>query len=268
MKGKHDHESLEQELMEARQELLNAVAHELNTPLTPVLIHLRRLELTAADLDPKMQDSFQVIHRNIERLLDRVRTIIQVSQMESGRYPVNMRKVSLDQIVHEAEDDYEAVAEAAGITLTPYDDTDEYVYADPSRLKVVLENLLDNAIQFTPQGGKVAIVADPGTLTAKIRIEDTGAGFRPEEKHRLFKPFSQLDTGVPHAYHGAGLGLFIAKSIVELHGGEIDAHSEGLGMGSSFSFELHLARRNIIPVSKEEAPEHLVAFNKRIRSLV
>ncbi len=258
----------EKEVRQARQEILNAVSHELNTPLTPVLIHLRRLQRKHETLDTETRESHRVITRNIERLLQRVQDTIRVAQMDSERYPVNLTTIPLEPLVRQVVEDYRIPAETAGLVLEYHGSSEASVHADAQRLAEVLTQLLDNAIKFTPKGTITVSTEDDGTL-ARIFIADSGVGFDPEAKESLFKPFTHLDNELPHAYHGAGLGLFISKGIIDLHGGQINAHSEGKGEGAVFTVQIHVSKgKSFFPGTAEEASSREVAFNTRIRDIV
>ncbi len=257
----------EDKLRKARQDLLNSVSHELNTPLTPVLIHLRHLQERAKVLDDDLQESFAVVSRNIERLVDRVQAMIEVAQLDSERFPVRMESVPLEPIIEESVDDYKGVAKAAGVRLERHAKTEAQVHADAVRLKEVLANLLDNAIRFTPPGGNVMVGVEEKNQIAQVTIQDTGPGFTEEERRQLFQPFSQLHASRDD-YRHAGLGLFISKGIIDLHGGEIEAHSAGPGQGAAFSFTVHLAKTRLLPIRWEDESRREVEFNKRTKNLV
>jgi two-component system CheB/CheR fusion protein len=118
-----------------------------------------------------------------------------------------------------------------------------YVSADPVRLSQIVGNLLQNAAQFTPSGGHAVLaleVGSPPEAAARIRVRDSGIGLEPGIRERLFLPFSQADTSLARTAGGLGLGLALAKSLVDLHGGNIQADSAGPGLGTTFTVELPL----------------------------
>lgn len=258
----------ERDVREARQEILNAVSHELNTPLTPVLIHLRRLQEKNETLEPETRQSHDVIVRNVERLLRRVQDVIRVAQMDSDRFPVNLSTIPLEPLVRQAVQDYQIPADLAGLRLEYQGSSEAHVHADAQRLAEVLNHLLDNAIKFTPKGRITVATEDDGTF-ARVQITDTGVGFDMAEADRLFKPFAHLTNDLSHAYHGAGLGLFISQGIIDLHGGRITGDSPGVGLGATFVVQLHVSTgKSFLPGSDEEASKREVAFNTRIRDMV
>lgn len=259
---------IDREVRKARQEILNAISHELNTPLTPVLIHLRRLQEHRDPLDSDTQESHTVIARNIERLLQRVKDTIQVAQIDSDRYPVNLRTVPFGPLVQQVVQDYQAAAKTAGLEMEIQGESNVDVHADPVRLAEVLDHLLDNAIKFTPQGKVTIEYGDDGNL-AWFRVFDTGVGFHPEDKDRIFKPFTHLPNDLPDAFKGAGLGMFISQGIIDLHGGQITAHSDGPGKGATFTIQIHVSKgKSFLTGSLPDASAREVAFNTRIRDII
>jgi signal transduction histidine kinase len=125
------------------------------------------------------------------------------------------------------------------------------VLADPQRLAQVLDNLLGNALKFTPAGGRIAVEAASLDGHARLTVRDTGAGFEPGEATRLFQPFSQLPAGKAHG--GTGLGLYVSRGIVEQHGGTLLGASEGPGRGATFTMELPLAPPRAAPAEPKPA---------------
>jgi signal transduction histidine kinase len=112
------------------------------------------------------------------------------------------------------------------------------VFADAGRLQQVILNLLSNAVKFTPAGGRITLSADAGTDLVTIRVSDTGAGIAPEMLSRVFERFWQADKSTTRRYSGVGLGLTISRHLVELHGGTIEAASEGEGRGTTITVQL------------------------------
>jgi PAS domain S-box-containing protein len=224
------------ELDHFKSELLNAAAHELNTPLTPIKLQLDLLRSRGglADQDAK---SVEVLRRNIERLAVLVQDILESARLQSGRLEVRATPVDLNDVVREAFESYQEPARAVGLALEFRPAGRALALADPQRIHQVLLNLLSNAWKFTPSGGRITVETFARDGEAVVRVSDTGIGLRPEDAQRLFQPFSQLNEG-PARGHGTGLGLFICKGIVELHGGRIWVESGGPGKGAAFSFAL------------------------------
>ncbi len=253
---------------EFQQALLNAVGHELNTPLTPILIHLKFLEARAKEMDPKMPDSFKIVERNLARLESRVRDIIDVSRLDSDRFPVRIKNEEFSTIIEEVVEDFTITGDIAGQTIELEQNHHGRVQVDRRRMVTVLANLLDNAIRFTPEGGTIKVKSRVERNWLIVEIEDTGVGFPPSEEDRLFKPFGHLDQPVPHAYQGAGLGLYVSKGIVELHGGTIWGKSEGRNRGATFGFRIPVSQSRLFPITFTTNTEREVEFSKRIQGLV
>lgn len=237
------HASLKQELR--NQELLqflNNASHDLASPLTPIRLQLAILNQAGEeDLSEKQQRALRVVRRNIEQMGMLVEDLKEASRMQAGHFKLYKQPVRLDHIVLDAIESFGPAAEAAHIDLGPATVHDHVtVHADRKRLDQVLYNLLTNAIKFTPEDGSIRVGLEGQGATARVRVQDTGLGLEPEEAKRLFRPFSQAH-GTAEKKQGSGLGLYIAKGIVEGHGGRIWVESDGPGTGCRFSFQLPVA---------------------------
>jgi len=143
-------------------------------------------------------------------------------------------------VVREAAEAFQPVAERDGVKFALDATSGAVVDADPKRLGQVLFNLMDNALKFTPRGGLIAVQARADRGWAEVVVRDSGKGLAPESIPKLFKPFQQVHDPMQVTRSGSGLGLYISKGIVELHGGTIRAESPGLGKGATFTFTLPL----------------------------
>lgn len=262
-----------QEQNEYKTQLLNSVAHELSTPLTPIRLQLQFLQSGRHGvMNAEQHKALDVVSRNVNRLSGLVKDLLDVARLDSKRFPIEFVATDLSQVVTEAMDSFQDPAKAAGVRLEAHFVKGLQALADGRRLVQVLYNLISNAIKFTPPGGtiKVELVQDDGSAT--VSVTDTGVGFRPEDADKLFKPFSQLDSGTAGAYAGHGLGLFISHGIIELHGGTIWGTSPGLGRGATFAFTIPLQAEGINgpPVTRTDIDVggRDDAFARRIRSLL
>lgn len=226
--------------MEQRALLMQTLAHELKNPLLTLGLEMHLLELAQADQERAR--SMAALQRNIDRLQSLARDLGDVARLQGGQLPLETRRVPLRWMVEEAIARHAHFAEHAGLDLRldlPGADgapVEAEVVVDPRRIAQVLDNLLGNALKFTPSGGEVvvSIAADGGA--AMVRVRDTGPGLDPDQLGRLFQPFSRLH---PQAgKHGTGLGLYVTKGIVEQHGGAVWAESDGPGRGSTFVVRL------------------------------
>jgi signal transduction histidine kinase len=227
-------------LDEMKSGLLSVVSHELKTPLTSIrmAVHLLLEErigsLTAkqVELIVAARDDSDRLHKIIEELLD-------MGRLESGRVNLDLQPQSVQTLLSQAVEAQEAAFHDHGVSVAVEiaEDTPD-VLADPARIDHVFSNLLSNALKFTPPGGQVRVTAAPQGAFVRFVVADTGAGIPREHLPRIFDRFYRV-TG-PNQPGGAGLGLAIAKEIVELHGGRIEVESE-VGKGSRFSFTLQPA---------------------------
>lgn len=245
-----------------RQGLLNAVAHELSTPLTPIRLQLFLLHKQMEGLDPRTQDALRVIDRNVERLHRLIQDVLEVSRLESHAFPVRMEGVDLADLAREACQEYQGPAKEAGLRLG-HDLQAAHLMGDRERLTQVLHHLLRNAIRHTPEPGEVVVTVQEDQGEAVLQVRDTGVGFPPEDAPRLFQPFSQVTSTRTDVREGSGLGLYISRGIAELHGGTMGAHSPGPHDGAVFTVRLP-ARGG----QAENMKERQQGFDRRIRELL
>jgi signal transduction histidine kinase len=217
-----------------KTDVVATVAHEFRTPLTSLrmAIHLC-LEGAAGELTEKQKDLLQAAREDCERLQDIVDDLLDASRIQAGRLDLNLAPVKAEELLQTARE-MQNDADAKHIDLQIVDETSEgdEMLVDLDRLKLVLSNLVQNAIRYTPEGGTVTVSAR--TLDTKIRVDvmDTGAGI-PEEYHqRIFEKYFQV-PGMPSG--GAGLGLYISREVVVAHGGDMGVESKP-GHGSTFWF--------------------------------
>jgi two-component system, chemotaxis family, CheB/CheR fusion protein len=224
----------------AKDEFIAVVSHELRTPLNTIRLWTRML--ANENLPPKDRaDGIQMINRAAlaqQRVID---DLFDVSRIASGKLKLALHETLLANVIKGAVDAVEPVATARGIRVSSRLATDlGVVRADPGRLQQVIWNLLSNAVKFTPQGGSVSVTARRDGAMVQIEVQDTGVGIKREFLPHVFDRFRQAEVGAARAHGGLGLGLAIAKQIVELHGGTIAVLSEGDGRGSTFCIELPL----------------------------
>jgi CheY-like chemotaxis protein len=167
--------------------------------------------------------------------------LFDVSRIASGKLKLSLTETSLADVIKGAVGAVEPVASARGIRMRARIAPDiGIVRADPGRLQQVIWNLLSNAVKFTPQGGSVNVTAQREDAIVAIEVEDSGIGIKPEFLPQVFERFRQAEAGTTRVHGGLGLGLAIAKQIVELHGGNISVKSDGDGKGSTFRVEIPL----------------------------
>jgi len=226
----------------AKDEFLAVVSHELRTPLAPILGFveiLREDDLPAREA----RAALGTIERNARSLSHLIEDLLDVSRITSGKLSLEYALLHLQEIVAAAVDSARPAASAKDVRLVlRVDDGQDLVAGDAARLTQVATNLLSNAIKFTPPGGAVSVdVARRGNRVV-LRVQDTGKGITRELLPLVFERFRQGDTSDTRVHGGLGLGLAIVRHIVDLHGGEVTAESDGEGKGATFSVVLPLMR--------------------------
>ncbi len=219
-----------------RTEFLANMSHELNTPLNAVIgfSEMMAEELCGPLGEPKYREFAQVIHRSGRHLQSIISDILDVAKIDGGQMPLDEDALDLAELIDERLRQVESTATAGGLILIrPEAVIPFWLIADRRMIKQILRNLVSNALKFTPAGGTVAVAvarAEDGRLC--LAIEDTGIGMAPEDIPRALDRFSQIDNTLSRPYEGAGLGLPLAKSLVEKHGGALDISST-LGYGTT-----------------------------------
>ncbi len=219
-----------------RQHILNTASHELRTPLTPMKIHMNLLKgEKQGPLTEAQRRSLDALDANMTRLVGVITSMAQMHALQEGQAPVHIADIDAADVAMRACEAARPVMEAAEISLSWEPRGAALARGDPERLRQVLDIVLDNARRYTPVGGHVTVRAGDGPV---IEVEDDGRGMAPEDMERMFHPFER-GMGQQHDAPGAaGLGLAIARAIMERMGGAITGRSEGPGLGSTFRLEL------------------------------
>jgi PAS domain S-box-containing protein len=221
----------------AKEDFLATLSHELRTPLNAMLGWTRLLRSGRLDAAGATR-ALETIERNAHLQEQLIADILDVSRIVTGKLRLELRPIELWPVVEAALDAVRPAAEAKGVTLRSRSEFADTVLGDPDRLQQVIWNLVVNAIKFTPGGGHVDVSLDRVGTSAVIVVADTGEGMESDLLPFIFDRFRQGDTSVTRPHGGLGLGLSIVRHIVELHGGKVQVHSDGLGRGSTFSVQL------------------------------
>jgi heavy metal sensor kinase len=227
---------LEHAVGEMRQ-FSTALAHELRTPLTALRGEIEMsIQERGGDLERRRISQLEEIDR-LKRLIDQ---ILVLARAEAGDIPLTTGAVDLGALAASLVDQIEPVAQAKGIAMQCHHETDVIVQGDADWLKRLILNLLDNAIKFTPQGGQIVVDVTRSGGIARLAVRDTGVGIDPDVKPHIFERFFRADPARSRGIDGAGLGLSLAKWIVDRHHGRIDVESEP-AHGSTFTAIIPIA---------------------------
>ncbi|MGD2205481.1 MAG: ATP-binding protein [Anaerolineae bacterium] len=228
------------EQTEARRlELIGNVAHELRTPLSAIKGYMEGL---IDGVLPAEASTFQQVFREADRLQRLVHDLQELSRVEAGTFELNLRPTLTAHLVETVTDRLQRQFEEKGVALeTEASANLPLVRADEDRIGQVLLNLVGNALQYTPSGGRVSLSVRREGERVRFAVQDTGIGISPEHLPHVFERFYRVDKSRSRAGGGSGIGLTIAKHLVEAHGGQVRAASEGPGLGSIFSFTLPVA---------------------------
>ncbi len=227
-----------------KDEFVSIVSHELRTPLSAMLGWASMLEKGTLDR-ATAERAVRSIHDNATRQVRLVDELLDLSRLTSGRLTLVTEDVDLRSLLHGVVDSIIPAAAAAGLDLDVAAIPPVMLRGDPRRLEQVFFNLLGNALKFTSRGGRVGLSVNVLEDRAEVRVCDTGAGIDPAFLPHMFDRFRQGDTTPERRYGGVGLGLAIAKELVEAHKGRIGAESAGEGRGSTFVVTLPIARLHV-----------------------
>jgi CheY-like chemotaxis protein/nitrogen-specific signal transduction histidine kinase len=220
-----------------KNEFLAMLAHELRNPLAPISNAVRALRLGG---DARaVHGASEMLERQVGQMVRLVDDLLDMSRITRGKIELRKEHVELAPIINHAVEATRALYKSMNHELTvslPLQPV--YLDADPMRLAQVVGNLLNNACKFTDKGGHVWLTVEQQGTNAVIRVRDSGIGIAADQLPRLFDMFTQVDTSLGRSRDGLGIGLTLVKTLVEMHGGTVEGHSEGLGFGSEFVVRL------------------------------
>jgi PAS domain S-box-containing protein len=236
-----DRKRAEEELREndrRKDEFLATLAHEIRNPLAPIRSGLQVLRVTPAGSEASQQ-AMGMMERQLHHLVRLLDDLMEVSRVTQGQVRLRKEVVDVADAVHAALEASRTFMSAAAhqleLNLPP---EPVRVLADPVRLAQVLSNLVNNAAKYTPDGGRISISARRERDRAVVQVRDNGIGIAPEMLPRVFEKFARLPGAVERSHGGLGIGLSLARTLVELHGGTLQARSEGEGKGAEFVVSL------------------------------
>ncbi|WP_141538631.1 ATP-binding protein [Isoptericola jiangsuensis] len=230
----------EREIEQAKSRFIGYVSHELRTPISSVLGYLELLDLDGDGLTAEQRGHLEVIDRNARRLLHLVDDLLLTAQVDSGNFTVHRQPTDLRDVVAAAARSAAPTAAAAGIELVDDDTGPVPLHGDPVRLAQAVDNLVSNALKFTPSGGAVTLRAERVGDDARLTVQDTGPGIAPEDLQHLTERFYRSRRVNRERVPGVGLGLAITQAIVDAHGGTMRVDSV-VGRGTTFTVTLPTA---------------------------
>jgi PAS domain S-box-containing protein len=220
-----------------KSQFLAVLSHELRNPLAPIRNSLFLLK-RAAPGSEQAEWAMQVIERQTQHLTRLVDDLLDTTRISHGKIELHRKALDLRKVVRQTCADHRSLFEQRGVGLLLEELGPVWVHADETRIAQVIGNLLQNALKFTPRGGKALVAVGTDRGDAMVRVRDSGVGMEPAQVHTMFQPFAQADSSLAHPHGGLGLGLALAKGLMELHGGSITGRSEGLGRGCEFTIRL------------------------------
>lgn len=264
-----DRKRAEEALREAHQrkdEFLATLAHELRNPLAPISAGLELLKLAIHDPET-LEETRATMERQVQQMVRLIDDLMDVSRITRGKLRLRSSRVELAAIVKTAVEATRPFVETACHQLT-VDLPEEPVllHADSARLAQILSNLLSNACRYTPGSGRIWLTADRQGQEAVVSVKDTGIGIPQEMLGSIFEMFTQVDGQQQSGHTGLGIGLTLVKSLVEMHGGSISVHSDGVGRGSEFVVRLPVLDHPVadLPSAPRAVTSRPVVGNYRI----
>jgi len=247
------------ELDRRKDDFIAMLAHELRNPLAAVSNAVQLLRLDRADAQVR-QRAIEVVDRQIRHQARLIDDLLDVSRVQRNQIRLQLTRLDLARVVATEAEDRRAPLAQAGLSLTlELPPRPLWIQGDATRLAQVIGNLLGNAGKFTEPGGAISVSARAVGGAAEVVVRDTGAGITPEFLPHIFEPFTQADRSLDRRLGGLGLGLALVKGLVEMHGGSVRAHSEGVGRGAEITFCLPLEAdapetQSAPPAPSREAP--------------
>jgi signal transduction histidine kinase/ActR/RegA family two-component response regulator len=230
-----------------KDEFLAMLAHELRNPLAPISNALHVVRLRGDDRDDGVREAWEIMERQVEHMVRLVDDLLDVGRITRGKITLQKQPVDVATVVSRAVEGSRPLIDARRHRLEVVLPAGPLrVEGDPTRLAQVVWNLLNNSAKYTPEGGRITLAAERGRGEVALRVRDTGMGIPAEALPTIFDLFTQAERTLDRAEGGLGIGLTLVRRLTELHGGAVEAHSEGPGRGSEFVVRL--------PLLPEEAP--------------
>jgi signal transduction histidine kinase len=247
-----------------KDEFLAVLAHELRNPLAPLRNGLQVMKL-ARNNAAAVEQARSMMERQLAQMVRLIDDLLDMSRFSQGKIELRKERVDLASIVQHAVETSRSLIEAGGHELTVHLPPGTiYVDADVIRLAQVFANLLNNAAKYTEQGGQITLTVERQDSQAIVSVRDTGVGIPAHMLPKVFEMFTQVDRSLERSQGGLGIGLSLVKGLVEMHGGSVEAHSAGHGMGSEFVVRLPVVLSLAGPVRGEAGEEAAASARRRI----
>lgn len=246
-----------------KDEFLGMLAHEIRNPLAPVIYAAAILQRTIQD--PALRRPLDIIQRQAARMTRIVDDLLDISRVTQGKILLRHERVVIEALLSQSIEATRPAMESRGHTVVLHPvNASLAVPGDPVRLAQVIENLLNNAAKYSPDGGRIEVSAQPAGGTVVIAVKDTGVGIAPAMLERVFDLFAQADTSLDRAEGGLGIGLTLVDRLTQMHGGQARAFSAGLGQGSTFTVTLPV----LAEAEPREAPVAALAGASGLRRVL
>ncbi|MGH8563450.1 MAG: hybrid sensor histidine kinase/response regulator [Gammaproteobacteria bacterium] len=247
-----------------KDEFLAMLAHELRNPLAPISNAVQVLRLAGSDGEV-VHSASEMLQRQVGQMARLVDDLLDVSRITRGKIELRKGRIELAPVLTQAVEAARLLVQSMEHELTvTVPPQPVYLDADPVRLIQVIGNLLNNACKFMDKGGRITLTVEQQGQQAVIRVRDGGIGIAAHQLPRIFEMFTQIDTSLERSVSGLGIGLMLVKSLVEAHGGKVEARSDGLGHGSEFVVRLPILVETPKPPSRPTVSEPTAAMGRRI----
>ncbi|HUD00084.1 MAG TPA: ATP-binding protein, partial [Candidatus Polarisedimenticolaceae bacterium] len=241
-----------------KDEFLATLAHELRNPLAPIRNSLHILRLNG-ESKPGTEQVYEMMERQVNQMVRLVDDLLEISRITRGQIELRKERVSLTTVIQSAVEVSKPLIEEAGHYLEISLPTQTLTFeADPVRLEQIVSNLLNNAAKYTNPGGRIWLAAQRESDSVVISVRDSGIGIAPDMLPRIFEMFTQSEHSAGRTQGGLGIGLTLVRSLVEMHGGSVEARSPGPGKGSEFIVRLPVHEN----LRTEMAPENMRHFGQ------
>ena len=236
-----------------KDEFLATLAHELRNPLAPIRTGLDILRIRSGDAQAT-QRATDIMERQLRQMVRLVDDLLDVSRINTGKFAIKMGRVELKAVVNDALEVVRPYIDLHGHNLvTDLPDRPVFLNGDATRLAQILSNLLNNAAKYTNRGGRIVLTARAEDHVLMLSVADNGIGIAPDMLNEVFEMFVQVDSTLERTNAGLGVGLSLARKLVELHGGTIEAKSAGINRGSEFTVRLSIVVEPQLPAKATAA---------------